>query len=331
MHILGISHRNDPSSASCSPDANGSVPAGGGATIPTDPQGDRPRATDPGSATPASPAGTTRHVGPWRIDDRAPADLEALLALGVRPTCLDAAALHGLWVPPSLGAVHVFRPRIARGARVDPDTTQEVPRAAPIRRRNGRPVEQVQKLSVPLLLHGPALRSWPSHDPVPDLPLALDHAARCLPTVQAAILFESALERRRLRRNQAERIIAGLPFRARRDLTRIRDDAGSGTETRVRWWFEARRVRVRSQVVIPGVGRVDLVVGSSWVIECDSREFHDSDDAYERDRTRDLALRTRGYVVTRLTWKQVFLAWADTEARLLAALRRGEHLRPAAA
>ncbi|GAA1326302.1 hypothetical protein GCM10009592_11830 [Brachybacterium rhamnosum] len=270
--------------------------------------------------------GTAQRIGPWVIEDGAPADLVALLTMGVRPTCLDAASLHGLWVPPRLESVHVFRPRMGRGTRL-PDAAPPAATAIPLRRRQGQPVPKLQEKQMPLLFHGPAARAWPGTDPVPSLPLVLDHAARCLPSVEAAILFESAIERRRLTLHDARRIVAGLPHTPRRTLARIRHDAGSGTETRVRWWCEAQRIPVRSQVVVPGVARVDLLVGESWIIECDSREFHDSEDAYECDRARDLALRSRGYVVTRLTWKQVFLEWAETEVMLRTVLRHGDHRR----
>lgn len=72
---------------------------------------------------------------------------------------------------------------------------------------------------------------------------------------------------------------------------------------------------------------MDLLVGESWVIECDSREFHDDPLSYDRDRQRDLLLTVRGYLVTRLSWEQVFLRWEETEQMLLAILRRGEYRR----
>ena len=66
----------------------------------------------------------------------------------------------------------------------------------------------------------------------------------------------------------------------------------------------------------------DLLVGRSWVIECDGREFHDDPLSYDADRARDLYLMSRGYRVTRLSWEQVFLRWEETQTMLLAILRR---------
>ncbi|WP_240613340.1 endonuclease domain-containing protein [Brachybacterium endophyticum] len=178
----------------------------------------------------------------------------------------------------------------------------------------------------PLALHGPALRAWPDEDPVPNIRLTLDHAARCLPPVKAAILIESALHQHRMTSWQLEQLLAGLPTRTAGQLSRVRTDAQSGTETAVRWWFESRRVTVRSQAQLLPDARVDLLIGTNWVIECDSRRFHDDPQQYREDRRRDLALAARGYRVTRLTWEQVFLEWEKTEEMLLRILHRRQHL-----
>lgn len=266
-------------------------------------------------------SGAVKSVQPWYVTRDAPAELVALLALGLRPTCLDAAALHGLWVPMHTG-VHVFHPRPStrvqqlRGRRLLP-------------LRHGSPAAPEVGRTQPLVLHGPQLRAWPDKDPVPSLDLVLEHAGRCLPTVKAAILLESALNRRKISRPRVEQIVSSLPFHAARALSRVRSDAESGTETAMRWWFESRGVPVEAQVLFPdGVRRMDLLVGRSWVIECDSREHHTGADSYEQDRARDLYLSQHGYEVTRLSWRQVFLAWPTTEASLLAILSRGQHLRP---
>ena len=126
---------------------------------------------------------------------------------------------------------------------------------------------------------------------------------------------------------EAQHLVAGLPVDLARQLRRVRSDAASGTETRVRWWLESMHVAVRSQVQVCRGIRVDLLVGSSWVIECDSRAHHAGDEQYHRDRWRDLTLRAMGYTVTRLSWEQVFLQWEATEQMLRSMLHRREHRR----
>lgn len=83
-------------------------------------------------------------------------------------------------------------------------------------------------------------------------------------------------------------------------------------------------LRVVPQARFRGIGRVDLLVEGAVVVETDGREFHDNDDAFERDRARDRALHARGLVVVRFTRKEVVstpgLVLADT-LRVLGALR----------
>lgn len=82
---------------------------------------------------------------------------------------------------------------------------------------------------------------------------------------------------------------------------------------------------VRAQVEIPGVGRVDLLIGRRLVIECDSRAHHTGEAAYESDRTRDRKLVRMGYLVIRLTYQQKLNDWPNVEADILALIRRDEH------
>lgn len=260
-------------------------------------------------------SGQLERAGDWLVGPEADSRILPFLHHRLRPTCTDAASLHGLWVPLNLRP-HAFHPRCSRRSSRFADA-----RISPIR-PTGSPLSP----SVPIL-HAPVLRAWPDHDPVPALPLVLEHAARCLSTINAAILIESALQQRQLDAGGLADLLARLPFDLRMSLSRVDGRSESGTETAVRWWLESIGVRVAPQVVLPGVGRVDMLVGANWVIESDSRRFHDSDEQYHRDRARDLALRARGYTVTRLTWEQVFLRWGETRRMLLAIIRRRDHRR----
>jgi len=78
-------------------------------------------------------------------------------------------------------------------------------------------------------------------------------------------------------------------------------------------------------VVIPGVGRVDFLIGERLVVEADGYEWHASREAFERDRERDRELVRRGYVVVRASYRQVL---DDLDAVILAILdvvRRRDH------
>lgn len=242
--------------------------------------------------------GAMVRAGTFYLTPDAPPSLAAFLEAGVRPTCLTAGKLHDLWIPVHTGD-HVYRPR---------------------------GIEQVRR-EEGWVGHGAGMRSWPDLLPYADLALTLEHAGRCLPVRDAAILLESAVQRKKITLHQARQVVESLPWRERLPLRRIDPRAESGTETAVRWWLESLRVAVTPQVWIEDVGRVDLKIGRSWIIECDSSTFHDNSSQYYEDRRRDLLLQARGYTVTRLTWEQVFLSWDSTTSELLRALRRRDHQR----
>lgn len=57
---------------------------------------------------------------------------------------------------------------------------------------------------------------------------------------------------------------------------------------------------VEVQVVICGVGRVDLLLDGWLIVECDSKEFHQSWEQQRKDRERDREAAARGYITLRL-------------------------------
>jgi very-short-patch-repair endonuclease len=69
---------------------------------------------------------------------------------------------------------------------------------------------------------------------------------------------------------------------------------------------------------------VDLLVGERLVVECDSAEFHDRyRSANDYQRTQELI--RRGYIVVRLTYRDVVHDWARAEALILEIVRAGRH------
>jgi very-short-patch-repair endonuclease len=111
-----------------------------------------------------------------------------------------------------------------------------------------------------------------------------------------------------------------------RILNRAVTTSESGTETLVRTRLQRRGIKLRCQVRIGGVGRVDLLVGDRLIIEVDGKEHHDDPDAFTRDRRRDLAALSRGYATIRLSYRQVMYEWPEAERQILALIRRDEHL-----
>lgn len=244
-------------------------------------------------------AGTLQHVRRgWYADPGVDADVFAALRAGYRVGCLSAARLHGLWTPPDSRRHWVLAPG-ARGGRV--------PQGVDVHRGPVDVDREVQSLT-------DCLRQVVrSHDPE-----------------TALIVLESAANREAIPRSDLLAILAGAPIRSRNTLKFFSERSESGTETRVRLFYERRGVRVRSQVQIPGIGRVDLLVGRSHIVECDSTAHHTGEKNYARDRDRDLAASDLDFTGTRLTWEQVFLTWDTTRASLSHELSRRTHHRPSA-
>ncbi|MGC3953664.1 MAG: DUF559 domain-containing protein [Propionicimonas sp.] len=161
------------------------------------------------------------------------------------------------------------------------------------------------------------------------LETALLAATRCLDDEGIVVVLDSILNQRLLTRSQLTVILANCPRRVRRLLAETDAKAESGTESMVRFRLRRLGIKVRSQIVMAGVGRVDLLVGTRLVIEVDSREHHTGAAAYSNDRRRDLFLVTRGgMLVIRLTYNQIVYEWDAVVVELLRIIRRREHLKP---
>lgn len=196
---------------------------------------------------------------------------------------MTAATLHGLWVPSTVPVrLHAYRPRVSRSAAEDP-----------------------------VIGHG-WCRSWPETSSVASVPQLLRHAARCLTPEETVILVDSAFHRKRLTAEAWQEVLDDCPARLSRLLSRAGRLAESGSESRVRFFLDSHRIPYVAQAEIPGVGRVDFLVCGRWIIECDSRAHHGDDDAQKRDRRRDMAAQRLGYLVTRLSYQQIWQTWPET-------------------
>lgn len=237
--------------------------------------------------------GELRRAGQWFVTRDEADDIVGALRGGMRPTCVTAARHHGLWVPPSAGG-HVYG-------------------------RRRKPMDG-------LWLHRNVDR-WPEADPVASVPLLLEHAVGCLAPLDLGIVADSALRAGLVRDADLACLARSAPRAAAAVLRRTSRLSESGTESKVRLFFTLRGVRVRPQVVIPGVGRVDMLVGDRWIIECDSWAHHTGVLTYEYDRRRDLASTHLGYLTTRLTHRMVFDEWDGTKERLLEVVASRGHRR----
>lgn len=217
----------------------------------------------------------------------------AALRRGARSTCLTAARYHGIWTPPGPGR-HVYT-------------------------RRGR-------ASNPAWITHGYHHDWPEDEPVASPALLIEHAARCIEPLHVGILADSTLYRGLLHEADIAAIRRVSPRRVQRVLAHADKRAQSGSESKVRLYFQLRGIPVRPQVPIEGVGHVDVLVGESWIIECDSKAHHTDEGAYTTDRGRDMGTSGIGYKTSRLTYDNCFGTWDETMLWLDRMVASGQHL-----
>ncbi|ATG50973.1 hypothetical protein CFK38_05070 [Brachybacterium vulturis] len=226
----------------------------------------------------------------WYAVPTAVPDVSRALAAGFRLTCVDALRMHGLWIPARPTAerkhLHVYR----AGSR------------APL-------------LST-MIAHSPRSRSWPEPDAVASLRLALTHALRCCSGETSAILLESAMERGLLSPAEVQQILDDAPDAVRSRIGMLSSASDSGSETRVVRWLRRGGFQVEQQVYVEGVGYLDAYVGGVF-LEIDGRAFHSDEDAFGRDRRRDLRAIRHGLQVLRVSYDQVWHHWPATQQDIL--------------
>ncbi|ROZ98812.1 DUF559 domain-containing protein [Gordonia sp. OPL2] len=223
--------------------------------------------------------------------------LEAVTAGGVL-SCLSALKLHGVWVPVHTKKVHV--------------------RGRESAHRGGRGRRFCKCYGAP----------EPEVSAVDDVRTAFRHALKCLDDEGIVVICDSLLHKELLEMCDLEQLMASAPRRIRRLLARCDSKAESGTETMVRLRLQLAGIKVRTQVKIKGVGRVDLLVGTRLIIEVDSEEFHDrTPEQREKDRRRDEAAARLGYVTLRFSYQRVVNDWDQAEDTVRDLVRRREHLK----
>lgn len=160
-------------------------------------------------------------------------------------------------------------------------------------------------------------------DPLDDPVSILLRSLECQTPEAVIAMADSALNRGDVTKPA---LLATARVPARRLLARCDPRSRSGTESVVAHRLRGLQLRVRTQVPLPGVGRVDLLVGDRLIVECDSRAFRTRPDDRETDRRRDLAAVARGYTVSRVTYRQVFEERPAVERAILDIIRHRGHL-----
>ena len=157
---------------------------------------------------------------------------------------------------------------------------------------------------------------------------ALAVMAVCQPREATLIAIDSALNRRIASLETLIEAFAAGPEYGRRLLQLADSRHDSGLETMACARLRALGIRFRVQVQIMGVGRVDVLIGECLVLELDGREFHSRDIDFDNDRRRDLLLTAAGYLVLRVSYRQMTEQWDEIERVILSIVRRQGHMRP---
>ncbi|WP_297343588.1 alkaline phosphatase family protein [Amnibacterium sp.] len=232
------------------------------------------------------------------------ADLVRAVRLGGRATAHSALPFHGVWRP-SDNRLHVLVP--SNGGRLrDPDV-----RALPLLDRGDVHVHWQDREPVKENLLG--------FRPVAGVATAVRQTVEDCDDVSAVAVLDSVLHLRLLDISQVRDL---LPRERTRLLGDLDSRAESGLESVVRFRLRAVGFRMESQVVIPGVGRVDELVEGRLALELDGREHHLTEAAFEEDRRRDMELAARHYLHLRFTYKQAFGQWPTCLRAIASALDR---------
>ncbi|WP_294179360.1 DUF559 domain-containing protein [uncultured Schumannella sp.] len=225
--------------------------------------------------------------------------LESAVRVGGRATCVTAARDLGLWVIDS-PTVHV---RIfAHDARL---------------RQPGNARQRLALEDDSVCRHwGPRGVGTRFRLNAPD---ALADMITCQSPERTVAAAESALRAGLLAAREWEQLVSRAPQRQQRLLGDVDPRTESIIESITRFRLRRLGFLPEPQVDIPGVGRVDLVIGRV-VIELDGWEHHHSRESFENDRQRDARLTARGYRVLRFTYRAVMHHWAEVRDAIMAAV-----------
>lgn len=231
--------------------------------------------------------------------------------IGGLATCVTALAAAGLWVDPKAKTrLHVAVGPHACQLRSARDSRLRLGGEDAVIHWTLRPALRAQNRSRVL-------------NPVADS--LLDYAA-CGPAEVVAATANSWLHAVPGARAEWPALLPRFPERMRSQLALVDGVCESGGEFVFWSRIDGLRRRMRRQVWIPGVGRLDFLIGERLVVEIDGFGYHGGRDEFEADRHRDALVSTAGYRSLRFSQKLVLERWPLVEAAVYSAIARGDHL-----
>jgi len=234
----------------------------------------------------------------WFALPAVPLDQRCAVAAGGVLSCASGLDARGLWVLET-GRLHVAVPPHSSERRAGDGT----------------------------VLHW---RAWegcgPETSSLDGLRSSLLHLLACVDGENALMTFDSAVNSGAIALDDLLALRGLAPTGKQWVFDEVDPLSQSGLETRVRRCGRRLGVRVRSQVPIPRVGRVDVLLGERLVFEPDGRAFHSGSHQLEEDYRRSLELAAQGYLCIRLSTRQIIASWERTEDVIRGLVQRKEHL-----
>jgi very-short-patch-repair endonuclease len=161
---------------------------------------------------------------------------------------------------------------------------------------------------------------------IPSVPRVLRQLLACRGVEEFFVALESALRQGLIAEAGLAWLRATTNDAARGAIGFARRDADSGLESLLRWRLRRHHLRIRSQVTIFSVGRVDFLIGDRLILEADGRGNHDGATARHKDLVRDANAAAWGYVTLRFDYALIIHDWDAVERAILAQVERGHHL-----
>ena len=149
---------------------------------------------------------------------------------------------------------------------------------------------------------------------------ALVQAVRCQEPSHAVATLDSALFLGRITEVDLSEVFRRLPLRLRYLRELVDGRAEAGQETVLRLLLHSAGLKYELQVVVDGVGRVDILVEGVLVLEADSRLAHDGWEKHVIDRWRDVQLARRHYMSLRPAYQHTMFHPEDVLEAVLALL-----------
>jgi hypothetical protein len=246
----------------------------------------------------------------WYSLPNAPAPAVEAFRVGGRLAGLSALASYGIWTPET-PLLHVTVPRHARALRRPRDMRARFG-AADQRRYRVSWTDEVSHRCNPFVWRTTVIA-------------ALIHVLQQHDRVTAIVCLDAALNsgahgRPGISPADLDAIFDAAPARVQAWRSEVDGRAEAGGETEFRLKTLAAGIPFVPQPVVPGVGRLDGQIGPHTFVEIDGGQWHDTPEAFETDRARDLLIAAKHGRVLRFSYLLLRTRWDDCERAMRAAL-----------